>query len=129
MPRVVVEVGPHAALKNPIKQTAELVQVQQNWTPASFTYLPTLLRGTDATQAMLELASTLFTLGAWVELKAVNQTDKHNAEVVTELPAYAWDKTDYELRPRSTNDKYFTGENFHPLIGLKIISNAGQEII
>lgn len=127
LPRVVIEVGPHAALKNPIKQTAELVQVQQNWTPASFTYLPTLFRGTDATQAVLELASSLFTLGARVELAAVNQTDKHNAEVLTELPAYAWDKTDYELRPRSTNDKYFPGENYHPLLGRKISPNASGE--
>ncbi|KAI8930409.1 polyketide synthase [Plenodomus lindquistii] len=127
LPRVVIEIGPHAALKNPIKQTAELVQVQQNWTPASFTYLPTLLRGNDATQTMLELAGTLFTLGARVELRAVNQTDKHKAEVITELPAYAWDKTDYELRPRSTNDKYFPGENFHPLLGRKISPNASQE--
>ncbi|KAH5755460.1 hypothetical protein HBI88_210740 [Parastagonospora nodorum] len=127
LPRVVIEIGPHAALRNPIKQTAELVQVQQNWSPASFTYLPTLLRGIDATQSMLELAGTLFTLGTRVELKAINQTDKHNAEVITELPAYAWDKTDYELRPRSTNDKYFPGENFHPLLGRKISPNASQE--
>ncbi|KAE8862946.1 hypothetical protein PTNB29_05508 [Pyrenophora teres f. teres] len=127
LPRVVVEVGPHAALKNPIKQTAELTQIQHNWNPASFTYLPSLLRGTDATQAMLELASTLFTLGVPVELKAVNQTEKHNAEVVTELPAYAWDKTDYELRPRTTNDKYFPGEPYHPLLGRKISPNTTQE--
>ncbi|GKT65670.1 polyketide synthase [Colletotrichum tofieldiae] len=125
--RVVIEIGPHAALKNPIKQTAEIMQVQRKWAPASFTYLPSLLRGTDAVQAMLELAGNLFALGARIDLQAANQTNMDNSQVVTELPGYAWDRSNYELRPRGTHDKYFPGQDFHPLIGRKVVPNAGQE--
>ncbi|KAK8076614.1 polyketide synthase [Apiospora phragmitis] len=104
LPKVIVEVGPHAALKNPIKQTVESIQAEKNWGPASFSYVPTLLRGTDAEQAALDLAGTLYTLGLPIQLGAVNQTDQTNAHVLTELPSYAWDKTRYELRPRATHE-------------------------
>ncbi|KAK8091924.1 polyketide synthase [Apiospora hydei] len=127
MPKVIVEVGPHAALKNPIKQTVEIIQAEKNWGPASFTYVPTLVRGTDAEQAALDLAATLYTLGAPIQLGGVNQTGQKNARVLTELPSYAWDKTRYELRPRATHEKFCPGEDYHPLIGRKMPSSGGQE--
>ena len=127
MPKVIIEVGPHAALKNPIKQTVEAIQAAKNWGPASFTYVPTLVRGTDAEEAALDLASTLYTLGAPVQLGAVNQTDQKNSHVLTGLPSYAWDKTRYELRPRATHEKFCPGEDYHPLIGRKMPTTGGQE--
>lgn len=127
MPKVIVEVGPHAALKNPIKQTVESIQAEKNWGPASFTYVPTLVRGTDAEEAALDLAGTLYTLGAPIQLGAVNQTNQKNSHVLTELPSYAWDKTRYELRPRATHEKFCPGEDYHPLIGRKMPTTGGQE--
>ena len=130
LPDVVIEIGPHAALKNPIKQTLELVKLQKSdrSNTSAFTYLPSLVRGTDGNEALLSLAGTLFTLGAPIQLGAVNQTNKHNAHVVTGLPAYAWDKsTSYEIRPRATHEKLFPGEPYNPLLGIRVISNGGRE--
>lgn len=127
LPKVILEIGPHAALKGPIKQTVEALQAQKNWNPSSFTYAPSLLRDIDAEQAVLDLAGGLYALGAPITLGAVNQTDQHNASVVTELPAYAWDKINYELRPRATHEKFFPGEDYHPLLGRRVTSNSGQE--
>lgn len=131
LPKVMLEIGPHAALKGPIKQTVEALQAQKKWSPSSFSYAPSLLRDTDAERAVLDLAGSLYTLGAPIgfaaALGAVNQTDHHNASVVTELPSYAWDKTNYELRPRVTHEKYFPGEDYHPLLGRRVNSNSGQE--
>ena len=130
LPDTVVEIGPHAALKNPIKQTLEHVKLNRSdrLNASTFTYLPSLVRGTDGNEAILGLAGTLFTMGAPIQLGAVNQTNKHNAHVITGLPAYAWDKsTSYEIRPRATHEKLFPGEPYNPLLGIKIISHGGRE--
>ncbi|KAI0456999.1 putative polyketide synthase [Xylaria acuta] len=124
---VVMEIGPHSALKNPIKQTLEHQRSDQQKTP-SFTYLPSLLRGIDGHESLLSLAGTLFAMGAPIELGSVNQTNMHNAHVVTGLPAYAWDKSmNYEIRPRATHEKLYPGDSYNPLLGRRINSNGGKE--
>lgn len=125
LPNVVVEIGPHAALKNPIKKTVEALQLQGK---SAFAYLPSLVRGTDANEALLGLAGSLFTAGSPIQQGAINQTDKHNSHVVTGLPAYEWDKsTSYELKPRPTHEKLFPGESYHELLGRRVVSNGGRE--
>jgi NADPH:quinone reductase-like Zn-dependent oxidoreductase/malonyl CoA-acyl carrier protein transacylase len=122
-PNVIIEVGPHAALKGPIKQTAD-AQTSIN----TFTYASCLVRGTESIEAVLNLAASLYTSGIPVDLGAVNQTSKHNASVLTELPKYCWDKsTSYEIRPRATAEKLFPGEPYHPLIGRRVVSNGGRD--
>lgn len=130
IPNLVVEIGPHSALKNPIKQTLELVQLQRpgNQQASAFTYVPSLVRGTDGEEAMLNLAGSLFALGAPVELAAVNQTDMRNAEVVVGLPPYEFDKSvSYEILPRHTEEKLFPGDSYNPLLGRRARSNGGKE--
>ena len=125
IPNTIVEIGPHAALKNPIKQTVELLHPQQL---SSFVYLPSLVRSSDAHEALLTLAGALFTLGAPVELGAANQTNVQNAQVVTGLPAYAWDKSaSYQLKPRSTHEKLFAGEAYNPLLERILPSDGGKK--
>ncbi|KAI0543419.1 putative polyketide synthase [Xylaria curta] len=124
---VVIEIGPHSALKNPIKQTLEH-QRSDRQKALTFTYLPSLVRGVDGYENLLSLAGTLFTMGAPIELGSVNQTNKHNAHVVTGLPAYAWDKsTSYEIRPRATQERFFPGDSYNSLLGRRLNSNGGKE--
>lgn len=123
----VVEVGPHSALKNPIKQILEHQQSGQLKSP-SFTYLASLARGIDGCESLLSLAGTLFTTGAPVELGSINETDMHNSHVVTGLPAYAWDKSmSYEIRPRVTQETLYPGDSYNSLLGRKSHSNGGKE--
>ncbi|KAI1736699.1 putative polyketide synthase [Xylaria scruposa] len=124
---VVIEIGPHSALKNPIKQTLEHQRSGRQKAPP-FTYIPSLTRGVDGYESLLSLAGTLFTMGAPIELGSVNQTDKQNAHVVTGLPAYAWDKSmSYEMRPRATQERFFPGDSYNPLLGRRLNSNGGKE--
>jgi NADPH:quinone reductase-like Zn-dependent oxidoreductase/malonyl CoA-acyl carrier protein transacylase len=128
IPNVVVEIGPHAALKNPIKQTVDLLRPRNAQALKSFTYLPSLLRDTASDEALLSLAGGLFTAGISVQLGAVNQTDLHNAHVLTDLPAYAWDKSvSYQIMPRNTKELLFPGEPFHALLGRKTASTGAHE--
>lgn len=128
VPNVILEIGPHGALKGPIKQTTDSIRLQQN-SSLAVTYFPSLIRGTRATDALLTLAANLFMAGSDIQLGGVNLTDKSNSTVVTGLPAYAWDKsTKYEVRSRATHEKLFPGSTYHPLLGRKVSSNGAKDI-
>ncbi|KAF7597031.1 hypothetical protein BBP40_010505 [Aspergillus hancockii] len=119
---VVVEIGSHAALKHPIKQTVDLFLLQRSNRPqmSSFTYLSSLLLEIEANEALLDFAGSLSLLGAPIEPGTVNQTDMRKAHVVTGLPAYAWDKSiSYQVHPRLARENLYSGEPFQPLLGMK----------
>ncbi|KAL2063467.1 hypothetical protein VTL71DRAFT_5272 [Oculimacula yallundae] len=124
LPNIVIEIGPHGALKGPITQTVEHYQLSDK----NFVYLPSLMRGIASEEAMTTLASSLFTKGAQIDLGGVNQTNKHNSRVLSGLPPYSWDKSvSYEVRPRATNEKLFPGEEYHDLLGRRAVAHGGQE--
>ncbi|RYP73400.1 hypothetical protein DL771_003668 [Monosporascus sp. 5C6A] len=127
---VIVEIGPHSALQGPIKQTVDALRQQQSdQRQEQFTYLASLVRGTDSEEAMLALCKSLFCLGCPIELAAINQTDQHNARVLTDLPAYAWDRSvQYMLKSRITQAKLHPGQPYHPLLGWKSPDTDGSEI-
>lgn len=127
---VVIEIGPHSALKNPIKQTIELARPQKVGSQQTIpiTYLPSLIRDADGDKALLDLASSLFTLGLSIKLGEVNGTSMSTAKVLDDLPAYAWDKsTSYKIESRSNHEKLFPGEPYNALIGRPLYSNGGKE--
>ncbi|GFP60348.1 highly reducing polyketide synthase AFT9-1 [Trichoderma asperellum] len=55
----IIEIGPHAALSGPIKQT--LAGVQANG--SSYNYIPTLVRGENSVKSLMNTGSTLFRSG------------------------------------------------------------------
>lgn len=127
-PNVLIEIGPHPALKGPVKQTLDSISSKVP-SASAVTYLASLARNTAGDEALLALAGALYTLGApGVRLGGVNQTGKDNTRVLTGLPAYQWDKaTSYESRPRFTHEKLFPGDAYHPLLGRRLASSGGRE--
>lgn len=124
---VVVEIGPHSALKTPIKQTVDGLR-QRSDRQTQFTYMPSLVRGTGGEEALLGLAGDLFCMGSPIDLGPVNQTDHHNSHVLTDLPPYAWDKSArYMLKSRIVRDKLHPGQPYHPLLGWKSPYAEGGE--
>lgn len=85
--QTLIEVGPHPALENPIKQTIEN-DCQGN----RIRYIPTLRRKMDAIEAVQQLAGTVFSLGLNIDLEAVNfpVPPEWKLRVVTNLPKYPW---------------------------------------
>jgi acyl transferase domain-containing protein/NADPH:quinone reductase-like Zn-dependent oxidoreductase len=111
-PDILVEIGPHAALKGPIMQALKKLG------PAAtrVSYLPSLVRGHDATRTCLETAGQLFVRGYPLDFFEVNHHREENEkpELVPSLYTYPWSRQRYwyesrlsrqhRLKPFSRND-------------------------
>ncbi|KAG8405408.1 Type I Iterative PKS [Metarhizium acridum] len=123
---VVIEIGPHSALQNPVKQTFKVLQDDNE--KGKLAYYPSLVRGTGADEALLSLASRLFTIGSSIKLCAINQLSKHNAHVLSNLPAYSWNKsTRYLHKSRIVHDKLHPGHSYDALLGWKSPHGVGSD--
>ena len=82
-----IEIGPHSALSNPLKQITQNLPVESR--PA---YLSSITRNHDSLENMLNLGCNLFNGGWAVDLAAVNFPDDSEAcQVLTDIPPYPWD--------------------------------------
>jgi acyl transferase domain-containing protein len=86
-----LELGPHAALKGPIKQIRTAIKKDTHHLP----YTPTLLRNQDADIAIKQVAGTLFAHGHVLDWGRVQQTDTiipgALSRMLHDLPPYPWD--------------------------------------
>lgn len=87
----VIEIGPHAALKNPLGQIGKSLG-------KTIPHVSTVTRGEDARRTMLNLAGTLFALNADVNMAAVNAVDDESEDgrrlatgcLAVDLPTYKY---------------------------------------
>jgi acyl transferase domain-containing protein/phospholipid N-methyltransferase len=100
----VIEIGPHSALRAPIKQILESLGLQ-----GKFSYFPTLARGKDAMEMMTSLAAGLFKDGSSFSLSAVNfpgdEAVDSSDEFLTDLPTYPWTHAEYWHESRLSRDR------------------------
>ena len=85
---VLIEIGPHAALEGPIKQTLKVM----GGNAVKLPYVSALIRNQDAVDTTLQLAAALFMKGTLVNFEAVNfpiALPKVPA-LLTNLPKYPW---------------------------------------
>ncbi|RHZ54247.1 uncharacterized protein CDV56_107115 [Aspergillus thermomutatus] len=86
---ILIEIGPHSALKGPIKQT-----LSSEPRTSDVTYLSVLQRGFDACETALQVAGELFASGYPVDISRVNReaiAPKSQAYLVN-LPPFAWNR-------------------------------------
>ena len=101
---VLIEIGPHAALKGPLEQILKDIGK-----PAQ--YIPSLQRNEDGRNSLLQLAGTLFCANGEIDLAAVNSIDDETYEgepilthgcTAVDLPPYQYTYGSvnyYESRP------------------------------
>lgn len=85
-----LEVGPHAALKAPLVQIMEEIDIKL---PSQLPYTSVLVRKESATTTALKAAGHLWGLGYAVALDAVNRevaTTAKKPQPVADLPSYPW---------------------------------------
>ena len=95
---ILIEIGPHSALAGPIKQISSSMGMDQ----ARLGYLPTLIRGQNGVDDLLNLAGALFVVDYPIDINTVNFDDDIDTGVVTgsvnqvvakflvDLPGYQW---------------------------------------
>lgn len=102
---VIVELGPHPALKGPAKQTLKQLGID-------IPYIGTLDRKVPAYESLVACAGNLFTLGYNVDINAVNSdaSVSESGEVayqqhgrrLKDLPTYSWDHKSYWSETRTS---------------------------
>ncbi|GES58268.1 polyketide synthase [Aspergillus terreus] len=96
---ILVEIGPHAALSGPIKQT---IEDDTRLKAAEIVYSSVLIRKSHAVTTALSTAATLACAGHPVNFQAINNPSPlRPVRVLVDLPPYAWNHTrSYWAEPR-----------------------------
>ncbi|XP_044721528.1 polyketide synthase dehydratase domain-containing protein [Hirsutella rhossiliensis] len=119
-----VEIGPHPALKSPLDQILKAGG-------KTVAYASTLKRQEDGRRSMLQLAGTLFSLNASVDLAAVNAVDEtddtgleHGCTCI-ELPPYKYTYGGLNYHESRASKEYRHRPVVrHDLLGSKVVGNA-----
>ncbi|USP79169.1 polyketide synthase [Curvularia clavata] len=84
---MVIEVGPHAALKGPITQI-----IKAAGAPGPLIYQNALKRGEEGSKSVLQLAGQLFQRGGVINFRAINEpaSDHPKPKLLVSLPNYLW---------------------------------------
>ncbi|KAL9069654.1 MAG: hypothetical protein Q9157_006082 [Trypethelium eluteriae] len=114
-PNVIIEIGPHPALRQPALQTIKSAGMGED-----VSYLATIKRDESGVESVLSLASQLFVKGLPISLGAINDTAGHGAlpQVLHDLPTYSWmHNADYCANSRLAENKLFQKYPQHDLLG------------
>ncbi|KIL88308.1 polyketide synthase [Fusarium avenaceum] len=117
---VIVEVGPHSALRGPIRQILELPE----FADLSLPYYSCLARKVNARDTMQALAANLITEGLVLDLEALNfpYGKEASVQVLTDLPSYAWNhQTRHWVEPRFNKALRDRSQEPHDLIGSLVL--------
>ncbi|KAI8631471.1 Aft9-1, partial [Xylariaceae sp. FL1651] len=120
--RIFIEIGPHAALAGPARQSiADLAE------PLPYSYTSVLVRGTEAVHSALAMAGGLFSRGYPLDMSAVTTLDptRKNASVLHNLPSYSWDHSKRHWHEsRISKDYRLRKHPYHDLLGLRMTDNT-----
>ncbi|PWY89876.1 polyketide synthase [Aspergillus heteromorphus CBS 117.55] len=112
-----LEIGPHEALKGPFMQTLQAV----NAGLAAVPYHALVRRKEDGVQTALQVAGSIWSIGAAIDLAAVNGGVDGTAppvEVISDLPTYPWNhQTSFWHEPVESAQLRRRREPRHDLLG------------
>lgn len=123
---VLVEIGPHSALQGPSLDSLKAIGVN------NLPYFSVLKRDNNAVDTALDLAGTLFTHGAPVNLSAANQirTSGRSPRPIVDLPLYQWNHAQkYWAESRVTREYRLREFGARSLIGAPTPKLSTQEIL
>ncbi|KAI1459254.1 ketoacyl-synt-domain-containing protein [Annulohypoxylon moriforme] len=116
-PDIIIEIGPHAALKGPVMQTLKALGQPASKMP---TYIPTLVRGRDATETALELAGQLFIRGyEGINFFNINhkRSETEKPDIIPFLYTYPWSRQRCWYESRITRQHRLKPFARHDLLG------------
>lgn len=102
---LLIEIGPHSALRGPSTQTLEANGI------TNIPYHSVLTRNQSAFETALNLAGALFALGSPVEIRRVNiGGNKHFAKPLVDLPSYPWNHSQRYWHESRVEKEYLSRE-------------------
>lgn len=117
-PRIthLLEIGPHSALKGPIRECLQVAPNTQN-----ATYVPSLVRNQDAAMTLLHVMGSLYVQGYPINLNAVNSLEKSPMRPVPRnMPRYPFNHSKrYWQEGRLSENFRFRQVPRHDLIGTR----------
>ncbi|PGH26935.1 hypothetical protein AJ80_01317 [Polytolypa hystricis UAMH7299] len=106
-----LEIGPHSALKGPLRQILQHLEKQ------NVEYQSLLLRGEDAVKTALEAVGMLYIHGAPVAISEANNIQRI-PQPLTNLPSYPWNRSlTYWSESRLSKNYRFRKHGRHDLLG------------
>ncbi|KAM0255274.1 hypothetical protein ACHAQJ_005929 [Trichoderma viride] len=116
---VFLEVGPHAALADPIRQ---ILTNESRKAP----HVPTLTRRKNGTESLLTAIGKLWTLHVDVDFAALMPKGR----TLSGLPCYPWDhQKSYWYEPRVSREWRLGGHPYHDLLGRRVSESTDLEPI
>ena len=116
-----LEIGPHAALKGPLRQ------ILQAHTASQIPYSSLLLRGENSPSTALTAAGALFCHGMQIDIKAVNNIHGRPSPL-TSLPSYPWNHSlKYWADSRISRARQHRKLGRHDLFGAPTQGSDGLE--
>lgn len=118
-----IEIGPHSALKGPIKQIRTAIGLDKDSLP----YFSTLVRKEDADLCLKKLAGKLFICGHNLDWNKVNSISELDLQPLHDLPPYQWDYS-AGLRwsePRASVELRNRKHLRHELLGTQALTGNG----
>jgi acyl transferase domain-containing protein/NADPH:quinone reductase-like Zn-dependent oxidoreductase len=124
---ILVEIGPHSVLKGPIRQTI----TSKFGDSFRHVYLPSLVRGRNATYSILELVGNLFEQGCPVDVDAANSIVRNHfpkPSFLPGLPNYPWDHSNTYWHESRLSKQYRQRKYpYHDLLGVRVVSSTSLE--
>ncbi|KAH6989651.1 polyketide synthase [Ilyonectria sp. MPI-CAGE-AT-0026] len=116
-PDVIVEIGPHAALKGPIQQILKSISQQA---ATEVKYFSSLVRKQDATNTTLKLAGDLFVKGQTLDFGLINYTEPGAQKpcLVTDFAPYPFAPHKYWFESRASKQHRLKPFGRHDLLGV-----------
>lgn len=128
---VVIEVGPHAALSGPLRQSLSNTNFKlASSNPFKYNYMPCLVRNTSAVVSVLALVGKVFESGIPVLLDGGKLMNGPNSarRVIGDLPSYPWDHSStYWRESRLSKDNRLRPFPPHDLLGIFEVGSSPYE--
>ena len=120
-----IEIGPHSALKGPIRDTLGAGPKTKN----KIGYSSALVRNENSVSSALSMASDLFMKGCHLETSAVNFPNKAlNAKVLSDLPPYPWNhETEFWHESRITQNHRMKTRPRNDILGTLVADSTDIE--
>ncbi|RYP80178.1 hypothetical protein DL769_002591 [Monosporascus sp. CRB-8-3] len=128
---LLIEVGPHAALSGPLRQSLSESNFKLTSGAAfNYNYVPCLVRNASAVDTVLALVGKVFESGSPVQLDSPQSTGTSNSRprVVGDLPPYPWDHSNtYWRESRLSKGNRLRPFPPHDLLGLFEVGSSPYE--